>query len=93
MAKRRHSNYGLWEPLRELRRKLRMQHNHPHYVGNGNESLRLDQLIASNPPEGGLRSYVADLEKRANVSSAPSALDTPPGAAASGSPRRSVRTN
>ena len=57
MAKR-HTSHGVWEPLRELRRKLRLQQNHPHYVGNGNESLHLDQVIDADPPEGGMAAYV-----------------------------------
>jgi hypothetical protein len=65
----KHRDRGPWEPLRALRRKLRAAQNHPHYVGNNNESLRLDQVIASSPPEGGMRSYVADLEKSSDVSS------------------------
>jgi len=36
----------------------RAQQNHPHYVGNNNESLRLDQLIDADPPEGGIAAYV-----------------------------------
>jgi hypothetical protein len=68
----KHRDRGPWEPVRAFRRKLQAAQNHPHYVGNGNESLRLDQLIASNPPEGGMQSYVADLEKSPDVSSAPS---------------------
>ena len=53
---RRHS--GPWEPLRALRRKLQAGQNHPHYVGNNNESLRLDQLIEADPPEGGMAAYL-----------------------------------
>ena len=49
---------GPWQPLRELQRKLRAKQNHPHYVGNNNESLRLDQVIDADPPEGGMAAYV-----------------------------------
>jgi hypothetical protein len=47
-----------FEVLRELKRNLRARQNHPHYVGNGNESLRLDQVIDADPPEGGMAAYV-----------------------------------
>lgn len=54
---------GVWEPLRALKRRLKTAQNHRHYVGNGNESLRLDQVIAERPPEGGLAAYLRDLDE------------------------------
>jgi hypothetical protein len=47
-----------FEVLRALQRKLKAQQNHPHYVGNNNESLRLDQVIDADPPEGGMAAYL-----------------------------------
>ena len=64
MRKRKHHDWGVWEPLRDLRRRLVAAQNHPHYVGNNNESFRLDQLIEANPPEGGLDAYLRDLNKK-----------------------------
>ena len=55
---RPHPDAGVWEPLRVLKRRLKAARNHPHYVGNNNESLRLDQLIEADPPEGGMAAYV-----------------------------------
>ena len=57
MAHKLH-DHGPWEPLRALKRKLRARQNHPHYVGNGNESLRLNQLIEADPPQGGMAAYL-----------------------------------
>jgi hypothetical protein len=45
------------------RGRLRKQRYHPHYVGNGNESLRLDQVITASPPEGGLAAYLRYLDE------------------------------
>jgi len=55
MALKRHCRP--WERQRAFHRQ-KPQHNHPHYVGNGNESLHLDQVIAANPPEGGMKNYL-----------------------------------
>lgn len=35
--------------------------NHPIYVARGNEQPLLEDLLASDPPAGGLESYIADL--------------------------------
>ncbi len=51
-----HRTRGVWAPRRNRRA------GHPHYVGNNNESLRLDQVIAADPPDGGLEAYLAYLE-------------------------------
>ena len=52
-----------FEVLRPLQRKLKAQHNHSHYVGNNNESLRLDQVIEAAPPEGGMTAYLEYLNR------------------------------
>jgi hypothetical protein len=70
---------------------LRAAQNHPHYVGNNNESVRRDQLIASNPPEGGLRAYLSDLQKSADSSSL-SSLEPPAEVIVAGPARRVRRT-
>ncbi len=62
-SRRRAQHDGPFAVLRDLSRKLKQQQNHPHYVGNGNESLRLDQVIQASPPEGGLVAYLRDLDR------------------------------
>ncbi len=52
-----------FDVLRGLKRTLLARTNHPHYVGNNNESLRLDQVIADDPPEGGMSAYIEYLDK------------------------------
>jgi hypothetical protein len=59
----RRDNTGPFEPLRGLKRKLKTRENHPHYVGNNNESLRLDQVVDADPPDGGMTAYVEYLDK------------------------------
>jgi transcription initiation factor IIE alpha subunit len=56
-------NGRLFEVLRQLKRKLKAEQNHSHYVGNNNESLRLDQVIAADPPEGGMAAYLQHLNE------------------------------
>lgn len=58
----KHHDCGPWEVLRPLLRKMRAAQNHPHYVANGNEHPTLTQLIAADPPAGGLGAYIDDLE-------------------------------
>lgn len=53
---------GPWEPLRELRKRLVAAQNHPHYTARGNEQPLLQDLIAGNPPAGGMAAYIADLD-------------------------------
>jgi hypothetical protein len=49
--------------LREARRRMIARRNHPHYAARGNEQPLLQDLIDTDPPEGGLPAYVADLSK------------------------------
>jgi len=54
---------GYCAPLREARRRLAAQANHPHYATRGNEQPLLQDLLDADPPAGGLSTYLADLEK------------------------------
>ena len=60
---RRWRDFGVWEALRPLRRQLAAQQNHPIYAARGNEQPLLEQLIADDPPEGGMASFIADLNR------------------------------
>lgn len=52
---------GHWEKLRAFRRKLEAAQNHPIYVARNNEQPLLQQLLAADPPKGGMAAYLADL--------------------------------
>jgi hypothetical protein len=56
---------GPWEPLRALRRRLLAAQNHSHYVGRAasKEQPLLEELIARDPPQGGLANYLRDLSR------------------------------
>ena len=53
--------------LRKLRRQLIAKRNNSHYVASGNEQPTLGKLIASDPPEGGMAQYIADLDGKGSV--------------------------
>ncbi len=56
---------GVWEPLRDLRRRLRARENNSFYVAReSKEPPLLEDLIAETPPTGGLSAYIADLNKK-----------------------------
>ena len=56
---------GVWEALRPLRRQLAAQQNHSIYVAReSKEQPLLEQLLADDPPVGGLAAYIADLNRR-----------------------------
>ncbi len=61
---RRQPDRGPWEALRPLRQRLRAQQNHPYYVARGNEGPLLEQLVADDPPAGGMDAYIADLNQK-----------------------------
>jgi hypothetical protein len=54
---------GPFETGRALLRRRTPRKIHPHYAGNDKESLRLDQVIKADPPEGGMAAYLKDLDK------------------------------
>jgi hypothetical protein len=62
-TRRNRPDFGVWEPLHALRRKLLAQRNHPLYAARGNEQPLLQDLIDADPPEGGMAAYVADLDR------------------------------
>jgi len=53
---------GFCAGLRAARRRLAAHQNHPIYAARGNEQPLLEQLIASDPPTGGLDQFVSDLD-------------------------------
>jgi hypothetical protein len=55
---------GFCAALREARRRLTSGQNHPHYAARGNEQPLLADLVDADPPEGGLASFIADLNRR-----------------------------
>jgi hypothetical protein len=55
---------GYCAPLREIRRRLNTRQNHPHYAARGNEQPLLQELIERDPPEGGMASYIADIDRK-----------------------------
>lgn len=49
---------GYCAPLREIRRRLVAERK-----ARGNEQALLAELVTSDPPEGGMAAYLADMER------------------------------
>jgi hypothetical protein len=71
-ALRRHSLFAVAQELKAQARPRRRRHAapealNPHYAhGNTNEQPTLEQLVAAEPPNGGMAAYIAELDKPAD---------------------------
>lgn len=52
-----------WTSRRNSRRRAPLHQPHPIYAERGNEQPLLEQLIARDPPDGGLTDYIRDLSR------------------------------
>jgi hypothetical protein len=64
MKSRHQTRSGPSETARDLLRRRTPRKIHPHYMGNDKESLRLDQVMKADPPEGGMAAYVEYLDEK-----------------------------